>query len=379
MAPPKDFTIRPDELYAHARAVAQMQHPFDYLRGAAKAASPGGINMAFGLYCQPFGAAVTGVQNYAEDTIEKLSTSVDDATQQLIEAVGTYVRSDKMTVRELRAIGAELPSNAPNDFIKSGTRWDWKNYNPVDGGPFTNMNHDNWAKGSGVVGDVWDMWLEIEKESKRNYATMAGHVASISAGAAGAVGDPIATLGAGLAGWAMEHIKPFKLILDGLAGNPDMVKAAAETWREIAKELRRLAGHYTAAVKFGTGNWNGDAGESYRDNFASPILDGLKGTATLAQAVSVLVGTAGEMVNMVRTLARDITAQAVGMLASAAASRIGYRPPLQELEYVRFTLRTLKGVVSFLVVAADQFTHAIRLVVEAYKTVSAIIPKLNGV
>jgi hypothetical protein len=379
MAPPKELTIRPDELFAHARAVAQMQQPFDYLRAATKAASPDGINMAYGLYCQPIGLALSSAQNYAEDVVAKLSNSVDAAVNQLTEAVDEYVTSDDQATSKLRAIGTEIPSGATNKHIADGTRWDWKNYNPADGGVFTNMDKKNWAKGSGLVGDVWDLWLEVDEEAKRNYATMAGHVASISVNVAGMAGDPVGSLASGLAGWALEHIKPFKLILDGLAGNPDMVGAAAETWKKIAAELDRLAGHYSAAVDYGTGNWNGDAGESYRGNFASPIQDALKATATLTRTLSVVAGTAGEMVNMVRSLARDLTAQAVGMLAVAAASRLGYKPPLEELNNVRYTLKTLKGVVSFLIVFCDQFAKQIMLVLEACKTVAAVIPKLNGV
>jgi hypothetical protein len=379
MAPPRTFTIKPDEMYAHARAVAQLQHPFDYLKAAAKAASPNGFVMAYGLYCQVLGAALIPAQDNAEDAIAKMSTAVDGAVQQLIEAVDTYVHSDEQTSRTLREIGAELPSDAPNKFIADGTKWDGKNYNPLDGGALTNTEPKNLTKGSGVVGDIYDLYTEIHNESTRNYATLAGHVASISINAAAIAGDPVGSSIASLAGWAMEHIKPFKLILDGLAGNPDMVNAAGETWKNIAGELDRLVGHYTAAVRYGTGNWNGDAGESYRDSFASPIIDALKSTAIYAKSLSIVVGTAGEMVNMVRSLARDLTAEAVAILAVEALKRIGYTPPMDAIENVRYTLKTLKGVVSFLIVFMDEFAKEIQLLLEAYKTVSAMIPKLNGV
>ncbi|MFI7672058.1 type VII secretion target [Actinophytocola sp. NPDC049390] len=379
MAPPKTFTIKPDELYAHARAVAQIQHPFDYLRAATKTVCPDGFNVAYGVYCQVLGAALIPAQERAQDAIGKMSTAVDGAVEQLLDAVDTYVHSDGQASQKLRELGAELSSNAPNKLIKDGTTWDWKNYNPLDGGPMTNMEPKNLTKGAGIVGDVYDLYTQIHNSAQRNYATMAGHVASISVNAAAIAGDPVGVAVASGAGWVMEHIKPFKLILDGLAGNPDMVNAASDTWKNIAGELDRLAGHYTAAVKHGTGNWNGDAGASYRDKFASPIVDALKSSAVLANALSIIVGTAGELVNMVRSLARDLTAEAIGILVVEGLKKLGYKPPMDEIENVLYTLKTLKGVVSFLIVFVDEFARQIQLLLEAYKAVSAIIPKLNGV
>lgn len=35
-------------------------------------------------------------------------------------------------------------------------------------------------------------------------------------------------------------MKPIRLMLDGLGGNPDMVKGVAVTWQNIAKDLREI-------------------------------------------------------------------------------------------------------------------------------------------
>lgn len=378
MAPPTGYKINPGELYAHATAVAKLQQPLDRVVATAKVASPNGITVAYGVLCQQFGLLLLPAREYAEDTVEKVSLSVDSAVDQLVEAVDTYVKSDTMTSAQLRKIGANLPANDTGELVADGTKWDWKNYNPADGGVWANT--DNWAKGPGIAGTTWDLVVEIKESSKRNYAAIMGHIASLGSDAGGLIGDPVSSVAGWLAGWAMEHIKPFKLILDGLAGTPEMVEAASQTWDNIHKELTRLADEYTAAVKRGTGGWDGEAGEAYRALFATPIVDAMKAASNLALALSIIVGTSGEMVNAVRSTVRDLTAQAIGELASAGVQKIlPYKPPFEELSNVRYLLNNAKNVVTFLIVFVNHFSKQVALVIEAYKTVAGIIPKLNGV
>ncbi|UVS78733.1 type VII secretion target [Actinokineospora sp. UTMC 2448] len=377
MAPPKGYTINPDELFSHARAVAQMQQPLDRVVGAAKEACPDGINVAYGLYCQFFAMTLSPVQEYAEDGIGKIARAVDSAANQLIKAVEAYVDSDENNAGQLRTIGANLPENAGNGLIAKGTGWDWKNYNPVDGGPLTNMDAQNGGKGAGLVGNTWDLVVEASDSGKRNYGVMAGHIASMGADGAALAGDPLGTAVSWAAGWVMEHVKPFRLILDGLAGNPEMIKGASLTWKNMSAELTRLANHY-ASVKDKTGGWQGEAGESYRDNVAATIINAMKAAANLATVMSIVVGVTGDLVNLVRSAVRDITAQALGQLVSAAAKRF-YKPPFEELSNVAFHLKNAKALVTFLIVFVNHFARQIPLILEACKTLANIIPKLDGV
>lgn len=99
MAPPTRYKVNPDELFSHARAVAQLQQPLDRVVAAAKAASPNGISTAYGVLCQQFALVLLPVREYAEDTVEKISRSVDSAANQLVKAVDTYVTSDQKSSR----------------------------------------------------------------------------------------------------------------------------------------------------------------------------------------------------------------------------------------------------------------------------------------
>lgn len=105
----------------------------------------------------------------------------------------------------------------------------------------------------------------------------------------------------------------------------------------------------------------------------------MKASANLALALSILVGVTGDMVNAVRSAVRDLTAQAIGELASAGLQRLGYKPPFEELSNARYMLNNAKNVVKFLVVFVNHFSRQVPLVIEAYKTVASIIPKLDGV
>jgi excreted virulence factor EspC (type VII ESX diderm) len=375
MTPSKGFAIKPDELYSHARAVAQMQQPLDRVVAAMQHVSVPGISVAYGVLCQLFAQTLVPVGEEAHGVVANLSRAVDSVANQLNKAVDTYVKSDEKTSQHLRKIGEDLPANVSNGLIVSGTTWTWENYSLV-----TSIDNSNWAKGAGVFDDFSDFVGEIGGASKRNYGAMVGYIASMGVNVGGFIGDPIASGAGWAAGWVIEHIGPFKVILDGLAGNPVMVNKASSTWNEVKKELDRLANHYALAIKLGAGGWDGEAGESYRQNAAHVIVDAMKASANLAEVMSIIVGTTGELVDLVRTVVRDLAAQAIGVLTSAAAQRfLGYKPPFEALSNVRYSLKTAKAIVTFLIVLINEFGTDVSRVVEAYKTVAKIIPKLNGV
>jgi hypothetical protein len=378
MTPGKRATVELPELLSHARAVVQMQQPLDRVLAAVKEATPDGFDMAYGLYCQPIALVMRPFRENAEDIAAKVRKSVEATSDQLIKTVDSYDGADTGNAQMLRGIGANL-STAGNGLVAKGTKFDIDAYNPTKGGTRTQWDEENWAKGGGIVGDVWDLYLEITDKNKQNYGTMAGHIASIGANAASATADPIAALGSLAATWVLEHIKPLKLVLDGLAGNPEVVKAAATTWKNIGEELKRLGKHYTAAVNAGTGGWNGVAGSAYREKTAKNIIDVLESTGTLALTMSVVVGSTGEVVNLVRSAVRDLIGEAVGMAVSAFFQRfLAYKPPLEQLRHIAETGKKCKKLIDIMLAVVD-LGPMVPMMLEAFKTVTAIIPKLDGI
>jgi uncharacterized protein YukE len=381
MAPPTNKLAADfDELYAHARDVLQLQQPLDRVVAATKAVSPDGFDIAYGITCQGWGLALIPVREHAEDVVEKISRSVVKTSDEIIKVVDDYDGTDQKHAQQLRAIGADLPTTN-NWVLTPGAKFDWKNYNPTDGGAWTQTDtEEGRAKGAGGGGNLKELELEITEKSKQNYGSMLGHIAAIGADTGSFLGDPIATMASWATTWLLEHLKPLKLMLDGLAGNPEMIKAAADTWKKIGGELNRLSEHYAAAVKRGTGGWNGSAGESYREKTAKNTIDTMDCLGTLATAMSIIVASTGEIVDAVRAAARDLIGELVGTLASSLAKRIFlYEPPAEELKQIADVTRKVARLVKALIVTLDDFAAAIPMIIESYKAVAKIVPHLDGI
>lgn len=151
-----------------------------------------------------------------------------------------------------------------------------------------------------------------------------GDWASIAMGAVGVALDVLSTamdpfgsiLAAGV-GWLIEHVGPLKQALEALTGKADEIKAQAETWQNVAKELESIGKDLTACVEKDLQNWTGEAADAYRErtkDVANLLGAAQKGTEGAASGVK----TAGEVVAAVRMLVRDIIAQLVGHLISWA-------------------------------------------------------------
>ncbi|WP_143132651.1 RHS repeat-associated core domain-containing protein [Amycolatopsis rubida] len=151
-----------------------------------------------------------------------------------------------------------------------------------------------------------------------------GDWASIAMGAVGVALDVLSTamdpfgsiLAAGV-GWLIEHVGPLKEALEALTGKADEIKAQAETWQNVAKELESIGKDLTSCVEKDLQSWTGEAADAYRErteDVANLLGAAQKGTEGAASGVK----TAGEVVAAVRMLVRDIIAQLVGHLISWA-------------------------------------------------------------
>lgn len=164
----------------------------------------------------------------------------------------------------------------------------------------------------------------LESVNDTTAAIASGDWASGVIGAAGtaldAVGmamDPFgAILSAGV-GWLIEHVGPLSDALDALTGDPDQIKAHAQTWQNVATELGEIGTDLSNAVDMDTAGWTGDAGDAYRAR-STDTANLLAALRSAADGVSGGITTAGEVVGAVRTLVRDIIAELVGHLISWA-------------------------------------------------------------
>lgn len=135
--------------------------------------------------------------------------------------------------------------------------------------------------------------------------------------ALGAAMDPFgAILSAGV-GWLMEHVGPLSDALDGLTGDPDTIKAHAETWKNVSTELDAISTDLQTMIEQDTASWLGPAADQYRERGADTATL-ITAARSAADGASNGIATAGDVVGAVRSLVRDIIADLVGHLISWA-------------------------------------------------------------
>lgn len=136
-------------------------------------------------------------------------------------------------------------------------------------------------------------------------------------------------LAAGL-GALLEHVGPLSDALEWLAGDPDQIRAYAETWRNVAREQAGLAEELLTAVRTQIPDWSGSAGSTYTSHAqrTSDLLDALsRGALTMGTVVE----TSALLVALVREMVRDLLAEFVAALIVLAAEELfslGFATPL---------------------------------------------------
>jgi hypothetical protein len=145
----------------------------------------------------------------------------------------------------------------------------------------------------------------------------------ISAGldALAVVSDPLGALLQYGVAWIIEHVKPLTEALDWLAGDPAAIGGQAQTWRNVAAQLRRDADDATRAAAWDLTEWTGAASNAYRA-WAKQQQDGMHGLSDAANVMAALVEGAGAIIATVRAMVRDAIATCVSRLISYAAEEV---------------------------------------------------------
>ncbi|KAA9151774.1 hypothetical protein FPZ12_038275 [Amycolatopsis acidicola] len=176
--------------------------------------------------------------------------------------------------------------------------------------PFTGEDN-GWLKGTGLPDDTLSYCKDIEKG---DWASAAFDAAAVVLDSIGYVTDPAGSILSALISWAMEHLKPLKLIMDELTGNGDTVAAVAKTWGNISTALGQAADDYASAVTGDVaGSWTGGGADAYRD-VSGKLHDALATCALIADAMKALVEIAAELVQTVHDTVRDLIASTLGSL-----------------------------------------------------------------
>ncbi|WP_145737116.1 WXG100 family type VII secretion target [Saccharopolyspora dendranthemae] len=182
-----------------------------------------------------------------------------------------------------------------------------------------------WSAGAGPVDSARATANAISQGDWGDFAASAGVLALD--GLVTAI-DPVGTALAAGVGWLMEHLAPLRELLDFLAGDPNAIKAGADTWLEIKADLEGLAAEFPGQAEQQTSSWSGQAKDAYSQQ-VQQYTEGLQSMAMSAGSASATIATAGTMVATCRAIVRDIIAAIVaelvkGALAALAGSVVSF-------------------------------------------------------
>lgn len=182
--------------------------------------------------------------------------------------------------------------------------------------------------------------------------------------------DPFGAILAAGVGWLIEHVGPLSGALDELTGDPDQIKAHAETWKNVKTELEEISTDLGNYVNTDTADWSGAAGDAYQRR-AKDTYDLLSASAAAATDASGGIQMAGELVAAVRTLVRDIISDFVGHAISWAL-QVGLTLGIGSTWVVPQVIAEVAKI-------ASKIADVVMRLVKALKTLAPMLKKVGGI
>ncbi|WP_033441851.1 WXG100 family type VII secretion target [Saccharothrix sp. NRRL B-16314] len=165
---------------------------------------------------------------------------------------------------------------------------------------------DPWT-GAGVADGIEDLVDAIKSEDWVSGA-LAGAGLALEAGAA--VVDPFSALLSNGLGWALEYFEPLREALDELTGMPDVVRAHAATWTNMATELYAMSEDLGRHLSNDLSEWSGGSADAYRSLMVNNV-NAIGGLAAVSAGMAAATEGAGGLVEMTREIVRDLIADLV--------------------------------------------------------------------
>jgi uncharacterized protein YukE len=188
--------------------------------------------------------------------------------------------------------------------------------NPLVAGP-VDQPKSAWA-GVWLAEDI-----ELIAHGVQNKSWVDGTLGVVGAGldALALVSDPVgALLQYGIA-WLIEHVKPLSEALDWLAANPGAIAGHAQTWRNVAQQVRAESDELARAVRFDLTEWEGAAADAYRI-WADDRDQSLQALGKASDTMALITEGAGLLIATVRMMVRDAIATVVSRLIVYAGELI---------------------------------------------------------
>ena len=177
------------------------------------------------------------------------------------------------------------------------------------------------------------------------------------AGPARAVDVTSTSLGKGLA-WTMEAFGPLTEALDELTGMPDLLRADAATWHNMAAELHSMAADLDAHLDRDLSGWRGATAHEHQTMMAHNVK-ALTGLASISSTFATITEVVGTLVERTRAIIRDLVADLVAatVIGELTAARMPSTAPLFRTTVVTWAGRLLAYTVVLDVTVSHLIGH----------------------
>ncbi|SDX31402.1 hypothetical protein SAMN05421504_1021002 [Amycolatopsis xylanica] len=135
--------------------------------------------------------------------------------------------------------------------------------------------------------------------------------------------DPFESLLSMGFGWLIEHVDFLKEPLNWVTGDQDALDLEIQKWKQISGHLQETGEELASAVNKNCGQWRGPAADLYRE-FAQKQANACRDLSDHAKQVGDIVDICKTILNVVRTLIRDMISDALAKLVMILAK---YPPP----------------------------------------------------
>lgn len=230
---------------------------------------------------------------------------------------------------------------------------------------------DTWWEGAGLLEDADKL---VKSTKNKDWIGAYLNYQAVGLGVLGAAVDPIGTVASLLAGWMLEHLKPLELMLDGLAGNPEIIEGRSNTWVNVSGALQQASQNFAPSIGDGTSQWEGEAADAYRKS-AEDLAKLVAAAGVSADGIGPVVKIAGEAVATVRAIVRDLIAALVGQLVNAAveeAATLGLATPVVVSQVTAATARTTARVATHIDDLLDLLGHLALVLSQLLKVLELI-------
>lgn len=118
---------------------------------------------------------------------------------------------------------------------------------------------------------------------------------------------------------AVEQVESIPQMLDALTGRPEVVASHAETWCNIAVELRSMCEDLEDFVERDLPDWHGDAADEHQRLMTNNV-EAVGGLSAISAALSELTEAVGVLVDQTRRIVRDLVADLMAWVNDAMSA-----------------------------------------------------------